>query len=188
MAKTTEKPKPITLSVSQRAGCARALATADETASKIGESIVFTTMRQIHKFIPRGKVITKDDRSAILNKVSDARNWNGATADVRMSELGKVLDARDTISEAVKAYREENGACSWLDVIALARKLNNNGGDVDAAVNETAETTRTKRGPMASAAIHFKAMLNTKGLSTALKDDLRKLANKYNLKIEKAKK
>lgn len=97
-----------------------AYATTENTGSKIAQvcAIANTTFR--------GADVSKEDADYIADTIAKQRDWEGATAKVRKSEVRRVLSVYTSLPEGITSVREKTGSCDWRAALRLATLLKKN--------------------------------------------------------------
>lgn len=183
--------KPSTpLAAGVRSRIAKAFIDAYATSSTAGGVAGTTLCKTINGLSIPKSGISDADMDAIVGEVARPRGWERRTYAARKSEMRAVLNAiPKELKSAIDLYIDKTKACGWMNVVRLARILNN--GEcktVKAVVTKALEPSEAKTiDTTAKAVAHIEKSLSrlveTPYLSKVLKAALLKFAVDHELDI-----
>lgn len=135
------------------------------------------------KAVYKGEPVPKVDLSFIADRVAIARAWSEASAKARKSEVRRIVEAYDTLPEAIQLYKKKADTFTWHQAVKLARLLNSNTPkQAVAAMVSVVAGNRPKPMAVFNAAITRIVNLQTTSKNViAFRRDLTKLLSKHNL-------
>jgi hypothetical protein len=144
----------------------------------------------------KGKAIPAQDVNATLDTLCETMQWKGdrtkagTSASVRCSEYKSVLVNYANLEEAMRAFQQRAGKCTWHDGIALSRLLRKMAPNAAAKQHATrgkskaASPDKLSRGDAkAQIAAFAKRVFKMTKVEREFRDALRELCSAHSIKV-----